>query len=373
MMSVCYYGTYESQYPRNRVFIKGLKSQGIAVSECHVPLWELEEHKGASFGFSISFLVRYLIAQLRLLWKFMTLPHADVIIIGYIGHLDVFSAWLLAKMFGAKLIFNPLVSLFDTVVSDRNFLSKTSLKGRLLLWLDQVACKLSDIVILDTEEHIRFFKEELKAKDTEFRRIWVGADDEVFKASGLNKRDDRFDILFIGKFIPLHGLSKVIEMASLLKSYPDIHFTVVGTGQLHAEIHALAQSLQLTNTRFIEHVPYEELGEAMETADLVLGIFGDSDKARRVIPNKLYQALAMGRAVLTVDSPAARELLIDGETAFLCEADPEIMAKRVLQIKADEKQRTTVAENGLALFQNQLNIDELGKLLITTLRLDLNE
>ena len=64
-MSVCYFGTYESQYPRNRIFIKGLRAQGITVRECHIPLWELENHKGASFGFSLGFLLRYLYAQLN--------------------------------------------------------------------------------------------------------------------------------------------------------------------------------------------------------------------------------------------------------------------------------------------------------------------
>ncbi len=372
-MSVCYFGTFESQYPRNRIFIKGLKAQGVIVHECHVPLWELQEHKGASFGFSIGFLLRFIYAQLRLLFKFIFQPHADVIMVGYIGHLDMFLAWMLARLSGSKLVFNPLVSLFDTVVGDRGFVSKSSLKGRLLLWLDKVTCGLADLVLLDTEQHIHYFKEDLGIKNSVFQRVWVGADDEVFKPLAGGGLDGQFNVLFVGKFIPLHGLPKLIEMAKILECDKAIRITIIGSGQLQDEIHKQAKELKLSNTQFIDYVPYEILGEAMQSADLVLGIFGDSDKSRRVIPNKLYQALAVGKAVLSVDSPAARELLKDNETAFLCPAEPEAMADRILEIKQDRQLLERVAGQGADLFRKSLGTKALGKQLVDILGLDLDD
>jgi hypothetical protein len=42
-------------------------------------------------------------------------------------------------------------------------------------------------------------------------------------------------------------------------------------------------------------VPYAELGAELGAASIALGVFGSSAKAARVIPNKVFQAMAVGR------------------------------------------------------------------------------
>ncbi len=52
-------------------------------------------------------------------------------------------------------------------------------------------------------------------------------------------------------------------------------------------------------------------------------------KAARVIPNKVFQALACARPVITADTPAARELLTDDVDALLVPpGDPEALGQR---------------------------------------------
>ena len=48
----------------------------------------------------------------------------------------------------------------------------------------------------------------------------------------------------------------------------------------------------------------------MAEADVVLGLFGDVDRAMRAIPNKVYEGLAARKAVMNMDSPALREIFL---------------------------------------------------------------
>src|SRR5262249_35076179 len=135
----------------------------------------------------------------------------------------------------------------------------------------------------------------------------VGAEERVFTPGWTAQ--EPFECLFIGKLIPLHGLQTILETARLV---PEIRFRVVGSGQL--------QQLVETRPPNVEHVPwieYERLPEELHRAGCALGIFGTSGKAARVIPNKAFQALACGTPLVTGDTPAARELLVDGDSALL--------------------------------------------------------
>jgi glycosyltransferase involved in cell wall biosynthesis len=68
----------------------------------------------------------------------------------------------------------------------------------------------------------------------------------------------------------------------------------------------------------------------------VLGIFGTTSKAGRVIPNKAFQAIACGRPLITSDTPAARELLTDGSDALLVPpGDAQGLAAAVRRLAAD--------------------------------------
>ena len=52
------------------------------------------------------------------------------------------------------------------------------------------------------------------------------------------------------------------------------------------------------------------VNEYMAKADVVLGLFGDVDRAMRAIPNKVYEGLAARKAVMNMDSPTLREIFL---------------------------------------------------------------
>jgi len=118
-------------------------------------------------------------------------------------------------------------------------------------------------------------------------------------------------VLFYGQFIPLHGIGTIIEAARLLR-YAPIQWTLVGRGQEAPRIRAMLAEDPLSALHWVEWVPYDQLDEWIKRADVCLGIFGTSEKAASVIPNKVFQIVASGLPLVTRDSPAIRELLTDG-------------------------------------------------------------
>ncbi len=179
----------------------------------------------------------------------------------------------------------------------------------------------------------------------------VGAEERVFGPGW--KRPDGFTALFVGKLIPLHGLETILAAARLA---PELPFRVVGSGQLDRLLEHRPEN--------VEHVPwidYERLPEALHHASCALGIFGTSDKAARVIPNKAFQALACGTPLVTADTPAARELLRDGESALLVKpGDAEGLAASLRRLAADRALLGALSAGGLAAYRERASEDVLG-------------
>ena len=88
--------------------------------------------------------------------------------------------------------------------------------------------------------------------------------------------------------------------------------------------------------------------------DVCLGIFGRTEKASRVIPYKAYEALAMRKPLITGDSKASRELLVDGVHALLSPmSDPAALAERLLRLRDDPELRRAIAAAGHELFAHK--------------------
>ncbi len=336
-MRICYFGTYEKEYPRNRIIIEDLRKMGIEVVECHYPLWERKTDKTGkylSFFSILGILFRLVWGYLLLFRQFLHLKDFDYLLVGYIGQTDIFVARLFMLLNRKPIIFNPLITIYDTLVIDRGLFKKETFVSKFLFFMDRWALKLSDIVILDTYEHIHYVSDLYGIDQNKFARVFVGADERIFYPREENgKKDSLFHVLFYGKFIPLHGIHYILQSAKELGGEKDIQFQIIGTGQLSSEIKTLAKELDLRNVEFLDWVPYEKLPEYISMSDVCLGIFGDTDKSRRVIPNKVFQALACGAWVITADTPAMRELGEVSTLQYLPSSDRDKLSSVILGMK----------------------------------------
>jgi glycosyltransferase involved in cell wall biosynthesis len=339
-----YFGTYEREYPRNAQVISCLRRAGVDVIERHEPVWENREQK---WGMGPGVLPRLALAEARL-FRAQRI-HADAVIVGYPGHLDLPAARRFAR--GRPLVFNPLVSLADTFVSDRGRFRPGSLPARALAAIDRRALRRADLVVADTKANAEFLGDLAGLPPERFAVCFVGAEERLFQPGWAP--EDPATAVFVGKLIPLHGLETILEAA---RQAPELRFRVIGSGQLEPLLETRS-----ANVEWVPWVPYPRLAAELHRAACALGVFGTSDKAGRVIPNKAFQALASGVPLVTADTSAAGELLVDGESALLVpRGDPAALVEALRRLKTDTALAGRIAEGGLATYRRQASENVLG-------------
>jgi glycosyltransferase involved in cell wall biosynthesis len=250
------------------------------------------------------------------------------------------------------VLFNPLVSLYETLVEDRGRFAAGSPAAGVLRRVDRLALRRADLVVADTEQNAHYLAELGGLPPERLAVCFVGAEDRLFRPGWQPSED--FHALFVGKLIPLHGLETILEAARLA---PELPFRIVGGGQLEGLLASAPP-----NVERLAWIEYEQLPGAIRGAGCVLGIFGTSAKAARVIPNKAFHALACGAPLVTADTPAARELLRDGESALLvAPGDAGALATAIRRLAADEELARRLGAGGLAAYEEHASEAVLGR------------
>jgi glycosyltransferase involved in cell wall biosynthesis len=324
--------------------ISALRGAGVEVEERHVSIWEGRRNGwGAGPGTAL----RIAAAEARLARR---LPRdVDAVVVGYPGQPDLPAARRAAGR--RPVVFNALVSLHETLVEDRRRFRPDSAAARALAAIDRAALRIADLVVADTEANADFLARLARLPRERVEVCLVGAEERLFRPGW--QPAEPWTCLFVGKLIPLHGLETILAAARLA---PDVAFRIVGSGQLEPVLAG-----RPANVEWVPWVEYELLPDELHRAGCALGVFGRSPKAARVIPNKAFQALACGTPLVTADTPAAAELLEDGESALLVPSgDAEALAAAVRRLRDDRALAERIGRGGRARYEERASEAVLG-------------
>jgi glycosyltransferase involved in cell wall biosynthesis len=348
--AIAYFGTYDLTYPRNAVLMSGLRELGAVVYEFHAPLPELSAAEMTASRGAARVALAVAIAHARLLAQHPRSLAVDAVLVGYPGHFLVPFGGLMAAFRHARLVFDPLVSLWDTFARDRGLVDGVGWKGSALRGVDRVAFALPSLVLADTRAHAAYYSAVFGLPTSRLAVVPVGALPAPQATGGARALgpDEKLTVFQYGKWSPLHGADTVLSAAELLRAEP-IRFVFAGEGQLSGALRGRIAERRLDNVEWLGMLTPQALRAQTLAADVCLGVFGRSEKSGRVIPNKVYDALACGRPVVTADTPGAREQLRDGETALLVPvADGVALAETLRGLLAvEERRRLGVAALGL--------------------------
>jgi glycosyltransferase involved in cell wall biosynthesis len=349
------FGAFDPEYPRTAVLLEALTARGVEVVRVAA------RQGSAPVAREIQLFTRWA-ARARGL---------RTILVPAFGHRDVPLASLLGRRTGVPVLFDPLVSRWDTQVTDLGRVRPGSLAAARLRLSDRLALSLADLVLCDTWEQGDFYSARYGVPRPRLARIPVGADAETFRAGAArNPARPRgpAEIVYVGGYLPLHGMPTVVDAMSILEERHGTRlarFTLVGGGMLRPYVEREVAARGLRSVRLLPRVAYREAVRQMSEADIALGVFGTTEKAARVVPHKVWQALALGLPVVTRRSAAVSEFFRDGVHLRCVPPGDGVSLARVLEeLAADPDCRMRLGEAGRSEAETQGGPRLIGALLL---------
>ena len=230
---------------------------------------------------------------------------------------DMASAKHWARKWQVPLVFDPLISAFQKEVFERRKWPPEATRALARQrWETQLMAQ-ADLVVADTPAHADFFHEALGVARERLAVLYVGAESHLFRPKPFEVIHSMPEALFYGSFLPLQGADVIVEAARHTRDL-NLQWTLLGEGDLKPPLQQKARDM--ANVRFESWIEYSKLPARMAQAHILLGIFGTTPKANLVIPNKMFQSMALGRPVVTRRAQAYDDTLAGSDTIGWIEA-----------------------------------------------------
>jgi glycosyltransferase involved in cell wall biosynthesis len=358
-------GTFDPDYPRNRQMQRLLDRLGYELSVEHVSLWgptRFDVLRRGPFS-AIRLAARVARSELRVAVKFLRGPKPTFVMLLYPGQLDMLAIGLLARLRRTPVVLDAFVSLRETMVDDRGLAPAGGALDRLLGVIDRWAMRLAAVVLADTPADASYFAEAAGIDPADIGVVWVGAEPARFPCRPLEEASDG-TVLFYGTYIPLHGIETIVRAAAR-EECGHLRIQILGSGQDRCRVEELAATLAAP-VRFLDPVPEDELVDHIAAAEICLGVFGTGEKAARVVPNKVFQCLSVGRPVITAATPATVGAL--GDAVFTVPpGDDASLARAMVDLHASAERRAALARKGRALMEGPFGEEQLARTLADVL------
>lgn len=275
-----------------------------------------------------------------------------------------------------RVIADCFISVFDTLVIDRELVSRRSLFARFLRLLEKSAIERADRVVVDTSESAEHFSRILQTERRKFVDVPLAINENVFVHSPYIPDDKTtLKVIFIGTLVPLHKISTLLDAVKILADKQDVSVKIVGDGQQAYLIENFIKSNTdiLDTSKFVwirEWQTSEQLQEHIKHSDVCLGIMGMSGKSDRVWPFKNYLYMATGRAVITAGTTTANRMASMSCDPFFFKLEKctgEELATLLTNLSKSPLYIQSIATNARSFFEKNLAKDKSRRQLLTIL------
>lgn len=286
-----------------------------------------------------------------------------------------YSALRLSKRLKAKLIFNvsdlwPESAEKMGVVTNRFLLGmayKLEAKcynrsylvtGQTMGIVDNIKERFPDVNVHWLPNGVDpFFYDPSKVQPKDFRsRNGIGKDEVVFFYGGI-----------IGH---AQGLDLLIKASVKIDQSLPFRIVLQGAGPLKDELISMANQLHANKVLFLPPVPKAEMPFVLKEVDVALVPLRKLELFQGAIPSKIFEALAMEKALLLgVDGEARRHFIDRGKAGLFFEPENcDDLTEKMTTLIKDRNTMIEMGANGRAYVVEHFNRDKIAEGLIQVLK-----
>ncbi len=251
----------------------------------------------------------------------------------------------IARILWKKIYVDFYISFYDTLVRDRKLIPYNSYQALRRFNWDLNCLNYSYKVFFLNKTEASYYLNIFNLKFLTHKHLILPLCSDQFNSykDNFDFNKKKFVICWWGSFIPLHGLENLIQAFKLLleKEF-DFHVFLFGNDEeksipykRHLKLFGLENFVTVDNTKSFANGLLEPF--LVNNCDLALGNFGDSEKAKNVIVNKLIDSVALKLPVLMGESFATKEFFSEDDIFYSLNS-PESIANKIYEISFIESE-----------------------------------
>ena len=350
LVRVLYFGICDPNFSRNKIYVDGLRANGIEVIVC----------MDKSSGFRKFW---------NLFWKHWRLrSDYDVMIVGYTSYIAVPFARIITRK---PVIFDALCSYYESEIISRDAFKGRPFRITYVRFVDWISTRCAHKILVETEKQKEYFINTLGVKSDKCVVVYTGVDSSIFYFDSSIKKAEQFTVLFRGRINRESGAKHVLRAAKMLEN-EDVRFLIIGYGWDEAmrEFSAILAESSLKNVTHIgKQIPIEELRTLMLSSHISLGQLEDNERLKRTIPHKAFESIAMKLPYITARADGISEIVKDGEQCIMViPADPKDLADKILKLKNDKVLRDKIVDSAYFLYEQKFTPQKIVQPIIGILR-----
>lgn len=324
-------------------------NQSINFDNINIPIQVFR--KKAEYGSGIKNLIKLFQFQVWLLYNLLKIrKNIDII---HSCDLDTaLPARLISKFFKKKMVYD----IFDYYIDSHYVPNKMK---KIVENTEINIINKADLTIICTEERREQIK---KARPKKCIVIYntPKIDRNNIKQKLIKSSNDKLKIVYVG-ILQENRLLK--EIGEEIKKYPDFELHIGGFGQLQKYFSELSE--KYGNIFYYGQMKYEDVLNLEEDANLLFATYNpEISNHKYSAPNKLYEAMALGKPIIVCKNTGIDELVKNENIGISISYDAKKFIEVIENLSENKELQKKLSDNAKRLYNEKYSWGQMEKKLI---------